>query len=78
MKIRTASEHFIKAARLLSEDDAELVLSRMKDKLASRLSKQKLERIQAMAIQLEIESRMLDEWRSHFAELAQEKAITAT
>lgn len=69
MKINTPDEAYIEKARQLDEAEAERLLSRMGGKLPKRLQKEKLTRIEALAIQLELEDEMLQEWRAHVAEI---------
>ncbi len=69
MKIKSPDEIYLEQAKLLNEEDAERLLSRMEGKLPRRLQKDKLTRLEALAIQLEIEDDMLREWREHMAEI---------
>jgi hypothetical protein len=67
MAIKNPSEAFIKLAEELDEVSAEKVLSRMTGKLPKRFIKEKLTRNEAIAIQLELEDELLQEWRENFA-----------
>jgi hypothetical protein len=67
MAIKNPSEAFIKLAEELDEASAEKVLSRMTGKLPKRFIKEKLTRNEAIAIQLELEDELLQEWRENFA-----------
>ena len=49
--------------KLLKEDEAERLLSRMSGKLPKRLDKDKLSRDDALALQMELEDERLNEWR---------------
>lgn len=69
MKIKSPDDKYIEQAKLLTEDEAERLLSRMEGKLPRRLEKDKLTRLEALAIQLEVEDDMLKEWREHMAEI---------
>lgn len=75
MAIKNPSEAFIKLAEGLDEASAEKVLSRMTGKLPKRFIKEKLTRNEAIAIQLELEDELLQEWRENFvkAQLRAEK-----
>lgn len=55
--------------RALSEEEAERLLSRMSGKLPKRLHKEKLTREEALAIQLELEDKQLQEWRKNMKAL---------
>ncbi|OIQ96867.1 hypothetical protein GALL_210640 [mine drainage metagenome] len=63
MKIKTAKDEYLEKATKLSEEESERLLSRMSGKLPRRLDKEKLSKLDALAIQLEIEDDQLDEWR---------------
>lgn len=67
MAIKNPSEAFIKLAEGLDEISAEKVLSRMTGKLPKRFIKEKLTKNEAIAIQLELEDELLQEWRENFA-----------
>jgi hypothetical protein len=73
MAIKNPSEAFIKQAEELDEASAEKVLSRMTGKLPKRFIKEKLTKNEAIAIQLELEDELLQEWRENF-EKAQVRA----
>jgi hypothetical protein len=68
---KTPSETYIEKAKLLSKEDTERLLSRMRTKLMRRLEDKKLSAVEVVAIQLEIEDEDLDEWRKKWAELKQ-------
>jgi len=68
MAIKNPSEAFIKLAETLDDNDAEKVLSRMTGKLPKRFLKEKLTKTEAVAVQLELEDELLQEWRNNFAE----------
>jgi len=67
MAVKNPSEAFIRLAGELDEASAEKVLSRMTGKLPKRFIKEKLTRNEAIAIQLELEDELLQEWRANFA-----------
>lgn len=67
MAIKNPSEEFIKLAEGLDAVSAEKVLSRMTGKLPRRFIKEKLTKNEAIAIQLELEVELLQEWRENFA-----------
>ena len=69
MSIKNASEDFIKLAEKLDEESAEKVLSRMTGKLPKRFIKEKLTKVEAMALQLELEDELLQDWRKNFAKV---------
>jgi hypothetical protein len=69
MAIKNASEDFIKLAETLDEESAERILSRMTGKLPKRLIKEKLTKVEAIALQLELEDELLQDWRKNFAKV---------
>jgi len=56
-------------AEALDDETAEKVLSRMTGKLAKRFKKEKLTKTEALAIQLELEDELLQEWRKNYSEI---------
>lgn len=69
MGIKNANEEYLEKAKLLTDEDAERLLSRMGKKLPRRLLKEKLSKEEAIAIQLEIEDEQLEEWREKMNEI---------
>jgi len=67
------SEEYLEKARLLSKEEKERLLSRMRSKLARRLEDKKLSALESVAIQLEVEDEELKEWREKMAELRQSR-----
>ncbi len=55
----------------LDEEAAERLLSRMSGKLPKRLQQDKLSRVEALAIQMELEDEQLEEWRRNMQTLSQ-------
>ncbi|MDO8291096.1 MAG: hypothetical protein Q7T44_17925 [Parvibaculum sp.] len=69
MKTDSPSPNYIEQAMLLSKDDAERLLSRMRRKLTSRLEREKIDPLHAVAFQLQFEDEQLKERRENLAEL---------
>ena len=69
------SDEYLEKARLLSKEETERLLSRMRSKLKRRLEDKKMSALEAVAIQLEKEDEELNEWRAKMAEI-REKAKT--
>ena len=69
MAIKNPNNEFIKLAESMNETASERILSRMTGKLPKRFKKEKLTKIEAIAIQLELEDELLQEWRKNFAEI---------
>lgn len=69
------SDEYLEKARKPSKSESERLLSRSREKLMRRLLDKKLTRLEAVAIQLEIEDEALAEWRERMAEIKQKEAI---
>lgn len=63
------SDGYLDKARKLTRTETERLLSRSRNKLMRRVLDKKLTRLEAVAIQLEIEDEALAEWRSRMADL---------
>ncbi len=66
---KTPSEAYLEKARRLSKEETERLLSRARNKLTRRLEDQKLNELEVLAIQLEIEDEALNEWREKWDEI---------
>ena len=77
MKIKSASPEYLERAATLSREDAERLFSRMRGKLARRLENEKIESLDAVALQLQLEDEELNEWRQRWEELSQREAKRA-
>ena len=66
---KSPSEEYLEKAKLLTEEERERLLSRMRAKLVRRLEDKDLSELEHVAIQLEIEDRKLKEWRERVADL---------
>jgi len=69
VKNKVPTQDYQDKVKLLTEEDAERVLSRMSGKLPRRLDKDKLSREDALALQLELEDEQLQEWREKMAKI---------
>jgi hypothetical protein len=72
MVSKIASEEYQVKVKLLKEDEAERLLSRMSGKLPKRLDKDKLSRDDALALQMELEDERLNEWRERMVKIKSE------
>ena len=63
MKWKTASPKYIERAMTLSKTDAERVFARMRGKLVRRMDTERLQSLEAVAIQLRFEDKQLKKWR---------------
>jgi hypothetical protein len=66
---KAPDQEFLEKAKLLTEEETERLLSRMRGKLMRRLEDKKLGVLEVAAIQLEIEEEELNEWREKMAEI---------
>lgn len=69
MKFKTPSEEYLEKARQLPDETIERLLARMRSKVTRKLEEEKIDTIEALAIQLELEDQQLEEWRSKMAEI---------
>ena len=67
--MRKPAEEYLEKAKLLSKDETERLLARMRAKLMRRLEDKKMSVAEVVAIQLEIEEEELQEWRTRMAEI---------
>lgn len=74
MKLRPPSQEYLDKAATLSREEAERLFSRMRGKLARRLESEKIQSVEAVALQLQMEDEDLREWREHWAELSAREA----
>ena len=66
---KTPTEEYVEKAKLLTEEETDRLLSRMRAKLMRRLEDKKLTVEEVVAMQLEIEDEELNEWREKMAEI---------
>jgi hypothetical protein len=69
MKTSSPSPNYIEQAMRLSKEDAERLLARMGKKLTSKLEREKIDPLYAVALQLQHEDEQLNEWRENLAKL---------
>jgi hypothetical protein len=69
--------NYLAQAKELSKDEAERLFSRMTGKLPRRLQKDKLSKVEALAIQLELEDERLEEWRKMVRHLREKEKAKA-
>ena len=66
---KTPSDEYLEKAKLLSTEETERLMSRMRSKLMRRLEDKEMSVSEVVAIQLEIEDKNLSEWREKMAEI---------
>lgn len=66
---KVPSDEYLEKAGLLSKEETEHLLSRMRSKLKRRLEDRKMSVLEAVALQLEKEEVELNEWREKMAEI---------
>lgn len=69
MKMKTPAEEYLEKASLLSDEEVERLLARMRGKFTRRVEDKKLSRTEALAFQLEFEDEELAEWRKKMSEI---------
>jgi hypothetical protein len=69
MKLDQPSEQYIEKAKLLSKEEAERLFARMRRRYLRWTKKEKLNPLEAVALQLEYEDGQLEEWRDKMNEL---------
>lgn len=69
MKLTSASPDYMEKAMLLSREDAERILARMRKKISRRLEHDDIDPLEAVALQLQLEDEQLKEWRENLGEL---------
>ena len=69
MKFKKASPEYIEKAMALTKEDAERLFVRMRGKIVRRVKHEKLQSLEAVALQLELEDEELQEWRQRWAEM---------
>ena len=68
---RVPSEEYLEKAKLLSREEAEKILSRMRHKLMRRIEDNESSPLEAVAMQLQKEDEDLKEWRERWAEITE-------
>lgn len=67
--MKTPNKEYLDKAKKLTKREAEFLIMRMGKKLGRRMDDDKLVPLEALALQLEREDEMRNEWRKRFAEL---------
>jgi hypothetical protein len=67
--MKKPSEAYLEKAKKLSKQESEYLFSRMGGKLGRRIDDNKVDPVEALALQLEKEDKLLEEWRERFAEI---------
>ena len=73
MKLKPPTDEYLQKATLLSDEEAEALLARMRGKFARRTEDNKLTTIEALALQLEYEDERLTAWRERIAEIREKE-----
>ena len=68
---KNPSEEYLEKAKLLTKEEAEHLLARMRGKLNRRMEDRKVAPLDAVALQLELEDEKLQEWRQRWAEITE-------
>lgn len=67
--MKAPTKEYLEKAKALSRREAELLFSRMGQKLTRKLQNDKFSALEVIAIQLEREDEQLKAWRKQFAEI---------
>lgn len=62
-KLKTATPEYVEKAMALTRGDAERLMARMRKKLARRLEDKKVQPLDAVALQLQLDDEQLQAWR---------------
>ena len=68
---KNPSEEYLEKAKLLTKEEAEHLLARMRRKLNRRMEDRTVAPLEAVALQLELEDEKLQEWRQRWAEITE-------
>jgi hypothetical protein len=66
---KSPDEAYVEKAKLLTKEETERLMSRMRTKLMRRLEDNRFSELEVVAIQLEMEDEALNEWREKMAEM---------
>ena len=73
MKYKQPADEYIAQAKLLTKEEAERLFARMRQRYLRGTKKEKLNPLEAVALQLEYEDEQLQEWRDKMIELKKKK-----
>jgi len=76
MKSKTSTEKYLEKAKLLSNDEAERVLARMRGRFTRRVEDKRISALEAIALQLEHEDEELAQWRERMVEIRSNYEMT--
>ena len=68
---KNPAEEYLEKAKLLTKEEAEHLLARMRRKLNRRMEDRTVAPLEAVALQLELEDEKLQEWRQRWAEITE-------
>lgn len=74
---RKASAEYLEKAKLLTKEETERLMSRMRARLMCKMKDEKLSALECVAIQLEMEDEQLKEWRAKTAEMRENEKTKA-
>lgn len=70
--MKTCKPEYLAKVQFLTKEESERLFSRMTGKLPRRLENDKLDKEEALAIQLELEDEQLQEWRKMMGKLKED------
>ncbi len=74
---KICTPEYLAKVQSLNKEETERLLSRMTGKLPKRLEKEKLNKQEALAIQMELEDEQLEEWRANMRKLKEKDEAKA-
>jgi hypothetical protein len=74
---RNPSAEYLEKAKLLTKEETERLMSRMRARLMCKMQDEKLGTLECVAIQLEVEDEQLKEWRAKTAEMRENEKTKA-
>ncbi len=74
---KICTPEYLAKVQSLNKEETERLLSRMSGKLPKRLEKEKLNKQEALAIQMELEDEQLEEWRANMRKLKEKDEAKA-
>jgi hypothetical protein len=70
---KSPDEAYVEKAKLLTREETERLMPRMRTKLMRRLEDNKFSELEVVAMQLKMEDEALNEWREKTAEMRKKK-----
>jgi hypothetical protein len=69
MSNKSAPQEYLDQAMAMSREEVEKIFSRMRGKITHKMDREKIDPVQAVALQLHYEAEQLADWRKRVADL---------